>query len=245
MRPSKITVYLSLLSVFFLSMGIVSCDDDSNNDTDTKAPLVPQNLEASADNHSITLTWLSNNEDDLWMYRIYKSTDLQVSPTLVDSTTMTTRTITNLINYKNYYFRLTAVDYSSNESDYSDSVVDMPRPIRIYITGTVLHSPLFPIGVEGIRIELAIDPICSLEDNSIESIEEIIFTDQNGQFEYETLLLSRCAESGEGYFSDAMASILFFYTDASGNTMSYQLSDTSIRLGEDQELQLVYLTQFE
>jgi fibronectin type 3 domain-containing protein len=93
-------------------------------------PATPQALVAVAGNGQVTLGWSRDSESDFIRYRIYGGTS--PSPTTeVDSTaggnlSDTSKTITGLTNGTLYYFRVTAVDSSENESGYSNEVSATP-----------------------------------------------------------------------------------------------------------------------
>jgi len=93
-------------------------------------PLPPQGLVVADSTFSrITIKWKRNTEADFLRYRIYRGTSPH--PTIkVDSTTAgvkdTSKTFTSLTNGTRYYFRVTAVDSSGNESTYSNEVSSVP-----------------------------------------------------------------------------------------------------------------------
>jgi len=98
---------------------------------DTTAPAIPQNLSATPSDSIITLNWNANNELDSIYYRIYMDT-LASPTTVIDSTnsgTDTTIVIDRLSENGDYYFRITAVDLSGNESGFSNEVLVTPSVI--------------------------------------------------------------------------------------------------------------------
>jgi Leucine-rich repeat (LRR) protein len=98
---------------------------------DTTAPAVPEQLKAEAGNRSIRLSWQANTDPDSVYYRIFMDT-LPQPLTVVDSTTSimdTTKVLTGLTNNVTYYIRLTAVDWSGNESGFSQEVQTTPAYI--------------------------------------------------------------------------------------------------------------------
>ncbi|MDP3149936.1 MAG: FISUMP domain-containing protein [Ignavibacteria bacterium] len=116
----------------------VRISDASNNDLTDKSDNVfsivkivtsPQSLAATAGNKQVTLKWNKNSETDLRVYRIYGGTSSNPS-TKIDSVnyTDTTKTITNLINGTTYYYRITAVDSTGNQSGFSNEVSATPAP---------------------------------------------------------------------------------------------------------------------
>ena len=72
---------------------------------------------------SATLHWQPNTESDLAGYRIYYGTSSRsYGPYISVGKNVTSYTLKNLTNGKTYYFALTAVDTSGNESGYSEEV---------------------------------------------------------------------------------------------------------------------------
>ncbi|MDP3089754.1 MAG: fibronectin type III domain-containing protein, partial [Nitrospira sp.] len=65
---------------------------------------------------AVTLSWNRNTESDLSYYRVYYGTSSRNYSNSVGVGTTTSTTISNLISGTIYYFTLTAVDTSGNES---------------------------------------------------------------------------------------------------------------------------------
>jgi hypothetical protein len=89
-------------------------------------PATPANLTATPGDRQVSLSWDANTEADFLRYRIYwENFTTPLSPR--DSTAGdTTITITGLTNGITYYFWVTAVDSSGNESGYSAEVSATP-----------------------------------------------------------------------------------------------------------------------
>ncbi|MBN1397180.1 MAG: fibronectin type III domain-containing protein [Bacteroidetes bacterium] len=118
----------------------VTAVDNSNNESefsnrvsaipgDYKVPSVPRNLIISdSSNQTITLRWTQNSDPDFLLYRIYRGTTPgPISKTdSVINIADTVKIITGLINGTRYYFRITAVDNTGNESGYSNEVNAAP-----------------------------------------------------------------------------------------------------------------------
>jgi len=97
---------------------------------DTISPEIPQNLTATPNDQQITLRWNQNNEPDLHKYNIYRDTSSPAG-TLIDSVVAfslpdTFYVDTELTNGQEYFYRITAVDSSNNESGFSDEVSETP-----------------------------------------------------------------------------------------------------------------------
>ncbi len=98
------------------------------------APSTPQNLQATPGKQQVTLTWTINTETDLNYYKIYRSQTQNFTPTSNDSLAIifkpdTSYTDTDVINGQTYYYRISAVDSSGNESDFSDEVSATPQAV--------------------------------------------------------------------------------------------------------------------
>jgi len=154
----------------------VRISDVSNNDltdksdnvfTITKIVAAPTNLTASAGNKQVTFKWNKNSETDLRVYRIYGGTS--ANPTnKVDSITYldTTKTIFNLTNGTKYFYRITAVDSSGNESGFSNEVNATPQGIstkldQAYVpvttnmaTGRLDKAQTFTVGESGTLVKV-------------------------------------------------------------------------------------------
>lgn len=94
------------------------CDGEQ----DTEAPLAPTNLSGTGSPGLITLTWDSNIESDVIGYNIYRSETsggvfVKLNASALSSTSFVDNSVTPLVNY---FYVITAVDTSSNESAFSD-----------------------------------------------------------------------------------------------------------------------------
>jgi fibronectin type 3 domain-containing protein len=95
------------------------------------APAAPQNLQITAVENHVALSWAKNSEPDLLRYRIYRSTS---SPaiTKIDSISgfffQPRYTDSSAVLGTTYFYRVTAVDSAMNESAFSNEVSATPRP---------------------------------------------------------------------------------------------------------------------
>ncbi|MFH1353304.1 MAG: hypothetical protein ABIH68_07015, partial [bacterium] len=92
---------------------------------DNVAPSAPAGLSAIAGDTEVSLSWTENEEDDLGYYNVYRSTNGSGWIT-ASSATLTVFTNTGLVNNATYWWRVTAVDTSGNESSYSNVASTMP-----------------------------------------------------------------------------------------------------------------------
>jgi Leucine-rich repeat (LRR) protein len=96
---------------------------------DTTAPSVPEEVTATPGDSMIQLNWRANEDPDSVYYRIYMATTPEPA-VLVDSTSGindTTIILNGLANDTTYYIRLTAVDWSQNESAFSNEIQVTPK----------------------------------------------------------------------------------------------------------------------
>jgi len=85
---------------------------------DVTAPATPTGLVAAPGNTQATLTWTANGESDLASYKVYGGTSASPTTLLYTISSGTeTYTHTSLTNGTNYYYRISAVDNTGNESN--------------------------------------------------------------------------------------------------------------------------------
>lgn len=91
---------------------------------DTTPPAAPKRLSArTASSSQINLKWTANTETDLAKYRVYRNTTPGVIPgsgTFLANTTVNAYSDTGLTTKTTYYYVVTAVDTSDNESPLSN-----------------------------------------------------------------------------------------------------------------------------
>ena len=106
----------------------VSCLYEGVCTFDTTPPAAPQSLMASALNGGADLSWLANSENDLAGYHVYRATSPGGPYSRVNGATVGTNsyTDTGLTNGTTYYYVVTAVDTSNNESADSNGVSVVP-----------------------------------------------------------------------------------------------------------------------
>jgi fibronectin type 3 domain-containing protein len=94
---------------------------------DTTAPALPTGLVVSPGNSELTINWSANTETDLAGYNLYRSTD-DVTFTKINTSTLTGTSYvdTGLTNGTTYYYQLSALDTSGNESTKTASVSGVP-----------------------------------------------------------------------------------------------------------------------
>lgn len=118
---------------------------------DTTPPAAPTTLSATPGNTTVALNWSASSEGDLYGYNIYRSTSPSVpitSPIASVVKPTVTYTDTGRVNGQIYYYVITAVDTSGNQSGASNEVnatpVGMPpaAPSGLTVTPTTNYSLL-------------------------------------------------------------------------------------------------------
>jgi predicted phage tail protein len=127
-RRSMLIILALLLAPFVLA----GCGNDKTTSPiietpDTVAPATPAFVGARTDWSSVTLMWRGNTEADLAGYNVYEynpdpgsqSSYTCVNPALLISTA---QKVDRLTKGTTYYFRISAVDRSGNESAWSATI---------------------------------------------------------------------------------------------------------------------------
>ncbi|MGB8225261.1 MAG: right-handed parallel beta-helix repeat-containing protein [Sedimentisphaerales bacterium] len=109
---------------------------------DTNAPATPTGLEAAAGDQIVLLGWNANSESDLAGYNIYRSTTsgsgyIKLNSSLLIAPDYNDSNVTNTITY---YYVVTAVDTSSNESAHSSEVTAIPTIYGDFIVNGIVET---------------------------------------------------------------------------------------------------------
>ncbi len=133
-----VSAHYSDLNAFVFS------DPDSGYSVDNLAPSPPAGLTISQHQTGGTwqavVRWKHVPDEDFNYYRLYRSTKEGFDPTSVTlyATTSDTFFVDTKIDFgENYFYRVTAIDFSGNESDYSDEC-------SIAVNVASLGHPLLP-----------------------------------------------------------------------------------------------------
>ena len=89
---------------------------------DTTAPGVPTNLSGSGSGGVATLNWDDNTESDLAGYNVYRSTSRNGTYSQINGALVTSSSYvdSNVNRRSRYYYKVSAVDTSGNESGLSN-----------------------------------------------------------------------------------------------------------------------------
>jgi hypothetical protein len=105
------------------NVGFALVDFGTAPPPDTTPPAAPAGLSATAGKRKITLNWTANTEPDLAGYNVYRSSSATGTFTKLNSSPVTTNTYTNssLTSGSTWYYYVTAVDTSNNQSAASNT----------------------------------------------------------------------------------------------------------------------------
>jgi hypothetical protein len=116
---------------------------------DTTPPGAPAGLTAQAGDAQAALTWSANTEPDLAGYHVYRSTS-QAGPYAKQNGSALAAaalTQTGLANGTTYWYRVSAIDTTGNESAQSGAVSATPQAPTFTISGTVTSGGSGLLGV--------------------------------------------------------------------------------------------------
>jgi hypothetical protein len=105
------------------NVGFAVVDFGAVTPPDTTPPAAPTGLTATAGKRKITLNWTANTEPDLAGYNVYRSSSSTGTYTKLNTSLVTANTYTNssLTSGTTWFYRVTAVDTSNNESAVSNT----------------------------------------------------------------------------------------------------------------------------
>ena len=115
----KVSAHTHNADVFFWS------DSMSGYSIDNIAPGIPTGLIATVSDSGILLVWNMNPEEDFQYFKLYRSNEPDFDPTGMDTYFETIDTSFTDINVEfglTYYYSISAIDYTGNESEHSDIV---------------------------------------------------------------------------------------------------------------------------
>ena len=95
---------------------------------DTTPPSSPKGVYSITGDESVYINWEANDESDFKNYWIYRTLDPDAGFYRYDKATISEYTDVNVNNGTTYYYIITAVDFSGNESENSALIYDTPRP---------------------------------------------------------------------------------------------------------------------
>ncbi|MGB2869839.1 MAG: T9SS type A sorting domain-containing protein [Bacteroidota bacterium] len=112
-------------SVYTFNFYIVDSPPDSGYSLDNLAPGVPGGAGGTFTNGDFVLSWTASGDDDFRYFAVYRSTspDFEVAGlTPVATTTGTSFTESSAVSGPSYYYKITACDFSGNQSSPTNSI---------------------------------------------------------------------------------------------------------------------------
>ncbi len=127
----SVTYYYIVTAVDTYSNESVDSSEVSATPTDTIAPAAPTGLTATAGTSSVSLNWNDNSDLDLSGYNVYRSMSPGTGYIKLNVALLTASAYldNSAINGTTYYYIVTAVDTSLNESNTSNEVSATPHLI--------------------------------------------------------------------------------------------------------------------
>jgi len=120
-----------LILLALAALGAAGCDE-STSPRDVTPPAAPRGLYSVTGDGQVSLSWLTNTESDVVGYRIYQSpcaTGSSCPYDRIGATAGTQFVVTGLANGATWFYAVSAVDRSGNESPLSlNDVFDTSRP---------------------------------------------------------------------------------------------------------------------
>ena len=110
-------------------------EPDTGYSIDNLAPVVPGGIIAIGHEDRVEIAWDDNDDNDFQYYAIYRSLDSDFDPD-----TMSTHTYSTIENSfddtsvefgETYYYKIVAVDFSGNKSDYSENVYALVTDVNL------------------------------------------------------------------------------------------------------------------
>jgi len=139
-----------------------TAESATTDPTDTTPPAAPTGLAATAGDATVSLDWNDNGEGDLDGYNVYRSTTSgsgysQINGSLLSSSDYTDNSVSNGTTY---YYVVTAVDTSTNESGYSGEASATPQgapPNAMHVADIAMSTKVAGKNVNGVATVTVVD----------------------------------------------------------------------------------------
>jgi hypothetical protein len=145
----------AVLAAALMALALVGCDDEPTVAPDLTPPAAPQALSSVTGDGRVTLNWVRNTELDFYTYRVWRGAEYGGPYDNLGSTATTTYVDETAENGVTYFFAVSAVDRSGNESALSvESVFDTPRPEGFDLN--LVNARAYPDGPSGFDFSAAV-----------------------------------------------------------------------------------------
>jgi hypothetical protein len=144
----------AVLAAALMALALAGCDDEPTVVLDVIPPAAPQALYSVTGDGRVTLEWVRNTEPDFSYYNVWRGPAYDGPFAKLGTTASTSYVDETAENAVTYYFAVSAVDRSGNESDLSVEVVfDTPRPEGSGLT--LVNATTAPGGLSGYDFSVA------------------------------------------------------------------------------------------
>lgn len=112
-------------------LGVAGCHDDNNKVVGVDArPFVVDGVYSVTGDGNVTIYWRANQETDIDYYKVWRNNAPTGNFTLVGTADGTSFVDNTVVNGSTYYYAVSAVDFSGQESSELsiENVFDTPRP---------------------------------------------------------------------------------------------------------------------
>ncbi len=136
-QGDKLIQYKAIFTSLLGNSSILNSVSIDYASMDTIPPAAPKNLTATAAHSSVLLKWEPNIDEDVSQYVIYRGTKSMQYDSVwkeIVSTNSVRFKDTTAINGFTYYYAITAMDSSHNESPISNEVSCIPFGVNIYVS---------------------------------------------------------------------------------------------------------------
>jgi predicted outer membrane repeat protein len=191
------------------------CDPDSGYSVDNLEPTAPQGLTAEYDGEAIVLLWVESPETDFNYYAVYRG-DEETFPLgdPIGYSTEPTYTDSDLPGPGEYWYKITATDFSGNESDPSlpasastTGITEAECLPTVFYLGPAIPNPFNPITELSYSIPAGSPPsrvIMRVYDATGREVTTLVDADQEpGEY--------RAAWDGRDHKGSEVSSGVYFY----------------------------------
>jgi hypothetical protein len=114
-----------------VTLAALGCDDD-DDEFFGDPPDAPENLTSFTGDGEVILVW-DPSDDDVESYNIYAFIESTDDFEIIGITTSAAFVDEDVVNGTTYRYRVTAVDFDGDESDFSNEAFDTPRPSALNV----------------------------------------------------------------------------------------------------------------
>ncbi|MBA2565452.1 MAG: hypothetical protein H0V09_08545 [Gemmatimonadetes bacterium] len=119
--------------LLMLAVGVMACDDDDDDGGFSAGrPDAPTNLTSFTGDGQVVLVW-DPSDDEVESYNVYALIDQTDEFELIGVTTSAAFLDDDVVNGDTYFYKVTALDFDGDESNFSNEAFDTPRPDELNV----------------------------------------------------------------------------------------------------------------